>query len=320
MRLIDEYDIELCSGKGGDGIVSWLKLKFMPKGGPAGGDGGKGGDVYIKTVSDIGILRKYAGIKKLSAGDGKPGQRREKKGLNGEDLIFEVPVGSIVSINDNQFDMTESGQVIKVLKGGQGGLGNARFKSSTNTTPKESTPGKPGKCANVHIELNVIADVGLIGLPSAGKSSLLNAISNSKAKVGDYPFTTLEPNLGIFNGFTIADIPGLIEGASEGKGLGIKFLKHIKRTGLLVHLISVENEDVVQAYKVIRKELADFDKGLLKKRELTVLSKSDLVDEEELQNKIEALKSIGIQPTVLSLNIPETVSMFKKTLSDFIQK
>ncbi len=320
MRLVDEYEIELCSGKGGDGIVSWLKLKFMPKGGPAGGDGGKGGDVYIKAVRDIEILRKYAGVKKLSAQDGGPGQRREKKGQNGEDLIFEVPVGSFVKVEGvGEYDLLEVGEEIKILAGGWGGLGNARFKSSTNQAPKECTPGKDGKCAKVKVELRVIADIGLVGRPNAGKSSLLNAISNSKAKVGNYEFTTLEPNLGVFNGFVVADIPGLVEGASLGKGLGIKFLKHIRRTKVLVHLVSVENSDVLSAYTAIRKELGDFDKSLLDKKELVVLSKSDLVSEEEAEEKLADLKRAGLNCSLLTVNDPGVLDKFKKDLLHFVQ-
>ena len=314
MKLIDEIELELCSGAGGDGIVSWLRLKYMPKGGPAGGDGGDGGDVYIKAVKDIEILRNLAGKKNISAQKGSDGRKREKKGAKGEDLIIEVPAGSIITIDDDSFELTEPGDGKMIIRGGKGGFGNAHFKSSTNVTPKESTPGKPGICKKVKIELSIIADAGLIGYPNAGKSTLLNFISNSKAKVGNYPFTTLEPNLGVFNGFVLADIPGLIEGASNGKGLGIKFLKHIMRTKLLVHLISLENQNIAESYKAVRQELKAFGKGLDVKPEIVALSKSDLVEDNKLKEAKKVLQDIGITPVVLTVNQYDSLEHFKTVL------
>ena len=320
MKLIDEMELELCSGAGGDGIVSWLRLKYMPKGGPAGGDGGDGGDVYIKAISDIEALRHLVGKQRLSAQDGFPGRKREKKGAKGEDLLVKVPVGSIITIDGDSFELTEAGQSKMILKGGKGGFGNAHFKSSTNVAPKESTPGKPGVCKKVKIELSIIADAGLIGYPNAGKSTLLNFISNSKAKVGDYPFTTIEPNLGVLDRYVLADIPGLIEGASGGKGLGIKFLRHIMRTKLLVHLVSLENEDIIQAYKAVRSELESFGKGLSAKPELVVLSKADLANQQDIEKAKTAFAEIGVEPLVLSVNKYETLKKFKTKLLEKLRE
>ena len=315
MKLVDELKLKVCSGKGGDGIVSWLHLKYMPKGGPAGGDGGKGGDVYLEAVKDIEALRRYAGIKELKAQDGKPGQSKNKKGLNGEDLTIYLPVGSVIKFDGKSIDLKEVGERVKILNGGRGGYGNTHFKSSRNVRPKESTPGQAARCAELHIDLQVIADIGLLGMPNAGKSSLLNSLSNSRSKVGDYPFTTVEPKLGVFDGIVLADIPGLIKGAAEGKGLGIKFLKHLRRTGALLHLISVENEDPCRAYSVIRDELANFDKELLKKTEIIVLSKTDLAQQDDINKKIQDLRDCtGKEVLDLSLNKPESLEKLKKHL------
>ncbi len=315
MKLVDELKLKVCSGKGGDGIVSWLHLKYMPKGGPAGGDGGKGGDVYLEAVKNIEALRRYAGIKELKAQDGKPGQSKNKKGLNGEDLTIYLPVGSVIKFDGKSIDLKEVGERVKILNGGRGGYGNTHFKSSRNVRPKESTPGQAARCAELHIDLQVIADIGLLGMPNAGKSSLLNSLSNSRSKVGDYPFTTVEPKLGVFDGIVLADIPGLIKGAAEGKGLGIKFLKHLRRTGALLHLISVENEDPCRAYSVIRDELANFDKELLKKTEIIVLSKTDLAQQDDINKKIQDLRDCtGKEVLELSLNKPESLEKLKKHL------
>jgi GTP-binding protein len=314
MRLVDELDLRVCSGSGGRGIVSWLRLKFMPKGGPAGGDGGKGGDVYLEAVKDIEALRKYIGVKELKAKDGRPGMSRGKHGEAGEDLVIYLPVGSMISYSEKVIDLIKVGERVKILEGGQGGFGNKHFKSSRNVKPDKATDGKPGKCIDLHIELRIIADAGLIGLPNAGKSTLLNKLSNSKAKVGDYPFTTTEPNLGVFNGYVLADIPGLIEGASTGKGLGIKFLKHISRTRLLVHCISSEQENLEKTYSVIRDELARFDENLLKKPEILLLTKTDLISGEELRNKLDELKKINPKATAISQNDPESIKKLEKLL------
>ncbi len=322
MRLVDELKIKVCAGKGGDGIVSWLRLKNMPKGGPAGGDGGKGGDVYVKAVPDIEALRRYAGIKELKAGDGKPGRSRSQHGEDGKDLILEFPVGSVVKFNDKEIHLLDIGKPILILKGGKGGLGNKNFKSSVNQAPKKATKGKEGECAELFVELQVIADIGLVGKPNAGKSSLLNALTNSKVKTADYPFTTLEPNLAVFDGIVLADIPGLIEGAHTGKGLGIKFLKHIKRTKALLHLISLENENLFETYSVIRDELASYDKELIDKPELVVFTKADLFDEQTINNKIEGFlaQAGSIDHIVISLSYPDTVERLKQKIKELYRK
>ncbi|MEK7140171.1 MAG: GTPase ObgE [Patescibacteria group bacterium] len=294
MAFIDEMKIEASAGRGGDGVVRWRQEKFIPKGGPAGGDGGRGGDFYALAVRDVHILSKYQAKKSFSAGRGEDGGNKSLHGKGGEDFVLELPVGSIItnSETEEKWQLNKEGEKILLLRGGYGGFGNEHFKSSTNTTPRESRPGQDGEKANLKIELELFADIGLIGLPNAGKSSLLNTLTNARAQVGDYPFTTLDPNLGDFFGYIIADIPGLIEGASEGKGLGVKFLRHIKRTKMLAHLVSFENSKMLASYKEIRKELAKYDKklglkedGLSEKKEIIILTKSDVAPDPKIVAK-----------------------------------
>lgn len=293
--LIDHITLSIKAGKGGDGVVRWRREKGTPFGGPAGGDGGKGGDVYFRVVRDIQALSAYKHKAEWEAESGEAGQKRSMHGSNGADLYLNVPVGSVIYNReyDTTYECMNEGQEILILRGGKGGLGNEQFKSATNRTPEEFTKGELGEFATFDIELRLIADVGIIGLPNAGKSSLVNALTRAGAKVGDYPFTTLEPNLGAYYGYVLADIPGLIEGASEGKGLGHKFLRHITRTRMLVHLVSAENEEVGEEYKVIREELGKFDPELLKREELVVLSKTDTVDEETKERKMKDLKKVS---------------------------
>ena len=283
--FIDELQIYAKAGDGGDGVVRWKSDKGRPKMGPGGGNGGNGGDVYVRAVRDVSILSKYLRKTDFLAENGGTGGKDSMEGKNGDTLFIDLPIGAVVKdLTDNiEIELLEEGQEILILKGGRGGLGNEYFKSSTNTTPTESTPGKPGKESEFFVELRLFADIGFIGLPSAGKSSLLNELTKAKAKIGAYPFTTLEPNLGEFYGYILADIPGLIEGASEGKGLGHKFLRHIKRTKTLLHCISFESDDVIGDYKTIRSELENYDKELGEKKEVVVLTKSDLVDEETIE-------------------------------------
>ncbi len=296
MAFIDEIKIYGEAGKGGDGVVRWRQEKFIPKGGPAGGDGGRGGDFFVEGVRDIHMLSKYKAKKEFIAERGGDGGNKSLHGKNGEDFILKLPIGSIIKNLDTEdtWQLSKEGERILLLKGGYGGFGNEHFKSSINTTPKESRQGGEGEIGNFQIELELFADLGLIGLPNAGKSSLLNSLTNADAKVADYAFTTLDPNLGDLYGYIIADIPGIIEGASEGKGLGIKFLRHIKRTKILAHLISFEYavggiNNMIKKYKEIRKELEKYDKklklgidGLSKKEEIIILTKTDIIPLEGL--------------------------------------
>jgi len=288
MAFIDELKVNLKSGNGGDGVVRWLHEKGREFMGPAGGNGGKGGDVCAIGVSDLSRLSQYRHKKEFKAERGGDGESRSKHGVNGKDLVLEVPIGTLITNLDNgkQFDVTEVGQKVLLLKGGRGGLGNEYFKASTNVTPQESTPGKHGEQANFLIELQLSASASFVGLPNAGKSSLLNALTRADAKVGDYQFTTLEPNLGALYEFILADIPGLIEGASDGKGLGHKFLRHIKRTKIIFHCISLENEDLIKTYDTIRAEIEAFDIEVAKKLEYIIFTKTDLFTKEDTKNKI----------------------------------
>ncbi len=295
MAFVDELKILARAGKGGDGVVRWLHLKGREYSGPAGGNGGNGGDVFIRAVRDISLLGRYRGSKKFEAESGNDGESLNCDGKAGKDLIIDLPVGSIVR-NDTTGEVHEllhDGEQKLVLKGGRGGAGNAVFKSSVNTSPMESTPGINGEEAMLHIELRLIASAGLIGLPNAGKSSLLNALTGAGAKVGSYAFTTLDPNLGAFYGFILADIPGLIEGASTGKGLGSKFLRHIARTELLLHCISLESEHPMEDYKTVRAELTNFEGAELQdKPEVIVLTKSDTKDAKEIEKLAKEFKKL----------------------------
>lgn len=293
MAFVDELSILARAGKGGDGVVRWLHLKGREYSGPAGGNGGNGGDIYIRGVRDISLLGRYRGEKKFEAQSGQDGESYNRDGKGGKDLMIDLPVGSIVrnASTGEVHELMHEGEQKLVLKGGRGGAGNAVFKSSVNTTPTESTPGLPGEEAQLHIELRLIASAGLVGLPNAGKSSLLNALTGATAKIGSYAFTTLDPNLGALYGFIIADIPGLIEGASAGKGLGSKFLRHIARTALLIHCVSLESDTPMEDYKTVRKELEDFEGAdLSKKPELIVLTKSDTRDAAYIKEKIKEFK------------------------------
>lgn len=294
MKFIDEVKITVSSGHGGPGAVSFRREKGVPYGGPDGGDGGVGGSVYVLADEGINTLIHFRGQKVFKAEDGIPGSGRNLNGRFGEDLILKVPVGTIVrDAETNQViaDLTEHDQKILIAEGGNGGRGNSNFQSATNQAPRIAQPGLPGVTLNLELEIKLLADIALVGLPNAGKSTLISVISAAKPKIADYPFTTLEPNLGVVTvgekDFVVADIPGLIEDASEGKGLGIKFLKHIERTKALVHLVDIswclDEYEAFEQYVVIREELKKYSEELASKKELVCLTKIDAMTEEEIQ-------------------------------------
>ncbi len=318
MAFIDELQLHIKAGHGGTGVVRWRQEKGKDKAGAAGGNGGRGGHVYIQAVRDLSLFRKYKHIKEIVAENAQGGLKNSMHGKNGEDLVIDFPIGIVLTnlTTNKKFNILKDGEKILILEGGRGGLGNEHFKASTNVRPKESTTGKEGEEADFYIELELVADLGLVGLPNAGKSSLLNALTNAKAVVGSYEFTTLEPNLGDMYGFIIADIPGLIEGASVGKGLGHKFLRHIKRTKTILHCISLENEDVVKVYKTIRKELEDYSPVLAQKDEIILLTKTDVVDTKDAQQKKKLLTKLN--KNVLTVSVLDDASV--KVLSDSLVK
>lgn len=289
--FIDYVEIEVKSGKGGAGLVSFRREKYVPKGGPSGGDGGKGGDVILEARHNLHTLLDYRYKRKFAAEDGDPGGTSLKDGRNGKSVILKVPVGT--QIKDKETgeiiaDLDEEGKQVIVARGGKGGRGNSKFATPTQQTPRYAEPGLPGTMKALSLELKLIADVGLVGFPNAGKSTLISTISAAKPKIADYPFTTLEPNLGIVNykdyqSFVVADIPGIIEGAHEGKGLGIQFLRHIERTKTLLFMIDITSEDYEKEYNVLYKELENYSPELIKKKKTIALTKADLIDEDELK-------------------------------------
>jgi GTP-binding protein len=319
MAFVDEARIYAQSGKGGDGVIRWLRTKETAKGGPSGGDGGRGGDVILLGVRDLAALAQYRYEKKFHAEDGGAGKNELKKGLAGKDLFLKVPVGTTVRVVEtgDEYEVTKEDEQIVLFKGGHGGLGNARFKSATNQNPFQQTLGKKGKSSELVLTLKIIADAGIVGLPNAGKSSFLNALTNAKSKIGAYPFTTLEPHLGEFHGFILADIPGLIEGASSGRGLGTKFLRHVERTGLLLHFVSLESDNPVQAYQEVRKELEAFGHGLAEKQEIIILSKTDLISSADCKKRIAEMKK-ATGKEVWSVTTEDETSI--KSLADKLTK
>lgn len=300
--FIDFVQIEIKSGDGGDGAVAFRREKYVPKGGPSGGNGGKGGDVVFLAQSDLSTLLDFKYKRKYFAQDGKPGGSALKDGKSGEDVIIKVPVGTVVKDAETEetlCDLSEANQKIVLAKGGKGGKGNSNFATPTRKTPRFAESGKPGVYKKIILELKLIADVGLVGFPNAGKSTLISKISAAKPKIADYPFTTLEPNLGIvkykdFKTFTVADIPGIIEGAHQGKGLGIRFLRHIERTRIILFLIEITSEDYQSDFNTLYNELKKYSKKLVDKKTLVALSKADLVDKDAVsklsKSKIKKIK------------------------------
>ena len=297
MKFLDQAKIHIQSGNGGNGCVSFRREKFVEFGGPNGGNGGKGGDIIIKCVDGLNTLIDYRYRQHFKAKNGSPGMGSDKTGRSGEDTIIEVPRGTLILEEDNEeviADVVNKDQSLTILKGGNGGFGNAHFKSSENQTPRTANDGENGQEKWIWLRLKLIADIGLIGLPNAGKSTLISTVSEAKPKIADYPFTTLNPVLGIAkyndNELVIADIPGLIEGAHKGKGLGDRFLGHIERCNLLLHLVDANDTDVINSWKTVRNEISAYSKELDEKKEIIVLSKSDSINEEKLDEKLIILK------------------------------
>ncbi len=306
MAFIDEIHMHVQAGKGGDGVVRWRQERAKPLMGPSGGNGGRGGNIVASAVRDLAYLERYKHTKDFKAENGQPGGNNSCEGKNGEDALLYLPMGSRIVNKDtgDVYELISDGQEIVIARGGKGGHGNEHFKSSRNTTPYESTPGQPGQDAELYIELQLIADIGLVGLPSAGKSTILNMMTNANSKVGAYDFTTLEPHLGVLPGnYVLADIPGLIEGAHTGKGLGFAFLRHIKRTRIVAHVISCEHEDPCVPYQTIRNELVTYDPDFFEaKSEMILLSKSDMCTPEELDARITQLQAcVGIETPIYTL-------------------
>lgn len=300
--LTDEATIRVLSGAGGNGSASFRREKYVPRGGPDGGDGGKGGDVYFLCDDNTHTLSEYACKKEFKARKGDDGLGKRKSGKGADDLILRIPPGTLAKENGVIIhDFTYIGEKFLLAKGGKGGRGNIHFATATNQAPRTAETGFPGEEKIIQLELKLLADVGLIGIPSAGKSTLLAHISNARPKIGDYPFTTLEPNLGVAKVFDkeiiVADVPGLISGAAEGRGLGVKFLKHIERTKILVHLIDINSDDLVRDYKVIRDELGKWNPRLLREKEIIVLNKIDTLKPTE-SKKIAAKFSKAIKKDV----------------------
>ena len=305
--LIDQVTITVKAGDGGNGVVRFNKN--LGQYGPVGGSGGRGGSVYIAGSNDLGILRNYRYKKSFAAENGGEGRGQNRDGTDAKDITLFVPIGTVIEnvTLGTAEEILVTDQPLLVARGGIGGRGNFHFRSSTNTRPKQFEPGKPGQHFSLKLSLKLIADIGLIGLPNVGKTSLLNELTRASAKVGNYEFTTLEPNLGVVSGLILADIPGLIEGASKGKGLGIKFLRHIERTKTLFHLVSAESPDRVHDYQIVRKELSAFASALLEKEEYILVSKRDMVDAKRLTRTVALLKKQN--PRVWSFSIHDLDSL-----------
>jgi len=336
MQFIDEATIYVKAGNGGNGAVSFRREKYIPKGGPDGGDGGRGGDVIIKCVANLNTLLDFKYNREFVAQNGENGHGSNSRGKSGESLIIKVPIGTQVYFDEDDkepaFDFINVGQEVVVAKGGNGGFGNAYFKSSVNQAPRRANPGQDGQEFTLFLKLKVLSDVGLIGLPNAGKSTFLSVVTEAKPKIADYPFTTLEPQLGVVSiddyDFVIADLPGLIEGASDGKGLGDRFLKHTERCSVLLHLIDINSVDIIEDYRTIRKELKKYSSKLARKHELIALTKCDSLDfEEQLSKKrlleketkglakiflISSIARTGL--TELLRNLKDEVIKYKQTI------
>jgi GTP-binding protein len=328
MKFVDEANIVVIAGNGGNGSASFRREKYIPFGGPDGGDGGRGGGILLEGDSGLNTLVDFRHMRKFKAQNGQHGSSRNKTGKSGENVVVRVPLGTVITdleSGERIGDVTAHGQQLLVAKGGRGGLGNVHFKSSTNRSPRQTVPGSPGDTFDLHLELKVLADVGLLGFPNAGKSTLISTVSAARPKVADYPFTTLYPNLGVVRidvdrSFVIADIPGLIEGAAEGTGLGIQFLKHLQRTRLLLHLVDLAplmlDVDPVEQVRQLQKELRNFDPGLMDKPRWLVFTKADLLPPDEARSKAEeAVDALGWKAPWMLIS-----SVTKSGTDDLMQK
>jgi len=318
--LIDDVKIKVKAGRGGNGLATFSKVVL--ENGPTGGDGGQGGNVIVKGVTDLGALRQFRHKKNIKASNGKDGGQNIRTGANGKDAIILVPVGTVIHnlTKGTKQEITKIGSEIIIAKGGNGGFGNHHYRSSRHTTPDRANDGAEGEEFDIRLELKLIADVGLIGYPNVGKSTFLNTFTSAKSKVANYQFTTLEPHLGVYYGLILADIPGLIEGASAGKGLGHKFLQHIERTKILFHFIAADSLDPINDYLIIRKELKQFNPKLLKKKEWIIISRTDEVDLKELEKIKTKLKKKN--PNILELSAVDDKSIeeMKKFLNTIKNK
>jgi len=328
MKFLDQAKVYIRSGDGGAGSVSFRREKFIEFGGPDGGDGGRGGDVWVEAVDGLNTLIDYRYQQHFKAKTGVHGMGRNRAGAKGADVTLKVPAGTQVYAEDNETlicDLTEVGQRFLLAKGGNGGFGNQHFKSSTNQAPRRANPGLPGVEMNIWLRLKLIADAGLVGLPNAGKSTFLAAVTAARPKIADYPFTTLHPGLGVARidarEFVIADIPGLIEGAHEGVGIGDRFLGHVERTRVLLHLVSAQEENPGKAYKTVRGELEAYGHGLAEKPEIVALSQVDTLDSEARRKKIAALKRVcGVTPLALSAVTREGVEAVLRALMAVVEE
>jgi GTPase len=328
LKFLDEAKVYIASGAGGNGCVSFRREKFIEFGGPNGGDGGKGGDIVVEAVNGLNTLIDYRYRQHFKAQRGGNGMGKDRHGANGKDAVLKVPVGTQVYEEDGETllaDLTEVGQRVIISKGGNGGFGNAHFKSATNRAPRHANPGQPGEELTIRLRLKLIADAGLIGLPNAGKSTFLAAVSAAKPKIADYPFTTLHPQLGVVRvderEFVLADLPGLIEGAHEGTGLGDRFLGHTERCNVLLHLVDGTGDDPGEAYRVVRGELESYGHGLAEKSEIVALSKADALTPEQIKAQAAKLKKAAkTAPLVLSAQsghgVPEALRALRKVIDE----
>lgn len=328
MKFLDQAKIYLKSGNGGPGCVSFRREKYVEFGGPDGGNGGRGGDVIFECVRNLNTLIDFRYQQHFKAKSGQNGMGKNRTGADGDDIVIKVPPGTQIIDEDKEtvlHDLVNDGDRIVFMRGGDGGKGNAHYKSATNQAPRKSTPGFPGEERTIWLQLKLIADAGLVGLPNAGKSTFLSAVSRAKPKVADYPFTTLHPNLGVVKAseysFVLADIPGLIEGAHEGHGLGDRFLGHVERTAVLLHIIDSTQDDIIEAYKTIREELKAYGRGIIDKPEIVALNKCDALGEELAADQAKTLsEAIGKEICQMSAVSGQGTDAILYKLADYVKK